>query len=80
VLLRTHENERALAALQAAGFNPQAVENGTLALEQAWAVQQPEEIASLLVKAGAPPTHLVVEQEDLEDYFLRLVGMNGAQP
>ncbi len=80
VLLRTRENGRALDTLQSAGYVPQAVENGTLALAQARAVQQPEEVASLLVKAGTPPTHLVVEQEDLEDYFLRLVGMNGDQP
>ena len=33
--------------------------------------------ASLLVRAGTPPTQLVMEEEDLEQYFLRLVGMNG---
>ena len=26
-------------------------------------------------QAGTPPTQLVVEEEDLEQYFLRLVGM-----
>jgi hypothetical protein len=31
------------------------------------------------VDAGTPPTHLVVEEEDLEQYFLRLVGMNGGR-
>jgi len=25
-----------------------------------------------LVNAGAPPTHLAIEQENLEEYFLRL--------
>jgi hypothetical protein len=30
-----------------------------------------------LVKAGTPPTHLAVEEEELEQYFLRLVGMEG---
>jgi hypothetical protein len=31
-------------------------------------------MATLLVKAGTPPTRLAVEQEDLEQYFLRLTG------
>ncbi len=35
--------------------------------------------ASLLVKAGTPPTQLLVEEEELEQYFLRLVGMHGGQ-
>jgi hypothetical protein len=28
----------------------------------------------VLVAAGVPPTRLIVEQEDLERYFLRLTG------
>jgi ABC-2 type transport system ATP-binding protein len=31
----------------------------------------------VLDQAGTPPTHLAVEEEDLEQYFLRLVGMDG---
>ena len=34
----------------------------------------PDDIATLLVEAGQAPTMLAVEQEDLEHYFLRLVG------
>jgi len=41
------------------------------------AVEHPDEMNSILVKGGFSPTHLVVEEEDLEQYFLRLVGMNG---
>jgi ABC-2 type transport system ATP-binding protein len=37
-------------------------------------MQNPDEIATLLVKAGCPPSRLVVEQKDLESYFLGLVG------
>jgi ABC-2 type transport system ATP-binding protein len=36
------------------------------------AVQQPEQVATLLVQAGAPPSYLVLEHEDLEQHFLRL--------
>ena len=38
-------------------------------------VQNPEKIATLLVEAGCPPSRLVVEQKDLESYFLGLVGV-----
>ncbi|NLJ78475.1 MAG: ABC transporter ATP-binding protein [Tissierellia bacterium] len=37
------------------------------------AVNAPEKIATLLVKAGHPPTLLKVEEEDLEMYFLRMI-------
>jgi hypothetical protein len=29
-----------------------------------------------MVNAGTPPTRLAVEQENLEDHFLRLTGVN----
>jgi len=29
------------------------------------------------VQAGTPPLQLIVEEEELEKYFLRLVGANG---
>ncbi|WP_313990266.1 ABC transporter ATP-binding protein [Gemella morbillorum] len=36
-------------------------------------VESPEEIATLLVNVGYPPKFLVVEKEDLEDYFFRIL-------
>ena len=38
------------------------------------AVDAPDKIAAVLVKAGHPPLRLAVEKEDLEDHFLRLTG------
>ena len=35
-------------------------------------VESPEQIATLMVRAGAPPFRLSVQQEDLESHFLRL--------
>ena len=46
----------------------------TILLYEARAVDAPDEVATLLVNAGTPPIRLSVEQEDLEDYFLRLTG------
>ena len=38
------------------------------------AVAAPDEVARVLVAAGIPPTRLAVEQDDLEQHFLRLTG------
>ena len=71
----------ARVALQTAGFNAHANGNGALELADAAAIERPDEIATRLVNAGCAPTLLHVEQEDLEQYFLRLVGVEsrGAQ-
>ena len=45
---------------------------GGLILSDMRAIEAPDEVAAILVNAGTPPTRLAVEQEDLEDYFLRL--------
>ena len=46
----------------------------TITLNETRAVDAPEEVATLLVNAGTPPSRLAVEQEDLEGHFLRLTG------
>lgn len=38
------------------------------------ALRCPDQVAAHLVEAGAPPMSLLVEHEDLEQYFLRLTG------
>ena len=50
---------------------------GIVLLEER-AINQPDDIAALLVNAGCAPTMLNIEHEDLEHYFLRLVGMGEA--
>jgi len=80
LVLRSRDIEAARAALAAAG-HPAEVANhgGRLDLTDAAALDCPDEIATVLVRAGAPPTQLLVEEEDLEDYFLRLVGTTGGK-
>ena len=63
----------ARAALLQAGFEVEGNE-GILILRQARAVNAPDQVATILVQAGAPPTRLTVQQEDLETHFLRLTG------
>jgi ABC-2 type transport system ATP-binding protein len=66
--------EAAQRVLTQAGFVV-SVSGGVLILMEARAVEAPDEVARLLVQAGAPPTRLAVEHEDLESRFLRLTGV-----
>jgi len=68
--LATAREALAGAGLTAVTSEPEA----SLTLEDPRAVSAPEHIATLLVSAGAPPVRLAVEQETLEDHFLRLTG------
>lgn len=71
--IKAHHLEAAQSALTQAGYTVKASEN-TLYLSEARAIDAPDEVAKILVHAGAPPTRLAVEQENLEDHFLRLTG------
>lgn len=64
------EAERVLAV---AGFSPMRTDSDGLTLTDARAIEQPDTVATVLVEAGCPPTRLVVEQDDLETFFLRVV-------
>jgi ABC-2 type transport system ATP-binding protein len=68
--------EAAHRVLTQAGFTVKTGEN-MLCLSQASAIGAPDKVAKILVNAGLPPTRLAVEQEDLEEYFLRLTGAKG---
>ncbi len=67
--------DAALSALRKAGITARLEENNTLVVTDKPVMQHPDRVATLLVQAGCPPTRLVVEQGDLESYFLRLVGL-----
>jgi ABC-2 type transport system ATP-binding protein len=65
----------ARAALAAAGFPAAPDGEGVLVLTDPGAVARPDDVATVLVAAGCPPTRLAVVAEDLETYFLRLIGV-----
>jgi ABC-2 type transport system ATP-binding protein len=73
--IKTRDNKFALDILKHAGYSIKMMEDKLVIHEQR-ALEAPDNIATLLVSAGAAPTHLVVEHENLEDYFLRLTGTN----
>lgn len=70
LVINTRHMDKAREALT--GFDLTILEDGRVAIKDVRAIESPELIATLLVNAGAPPTHLAVEQENLEEYFLGL--------
>jgi ABC-2 type transport system ATP-binding protein len=77
LLVRARDTEAARRALSAAGEPCEILPDGALELASADAIADPGAIATLLVRAGVPPTQLAVEEEELERYFLRLIGSMG---
>jgi ABC-2 type transport system ATP-binding protein len=79
LLLRARDVGSAHRTLVAAGQPAEVLQDGTIELKTASSVERPDDINCLLVNAGNAPTQLMVEEEELEQYFLRLVGMDGGR-
>lgn len=77
LVIRTRDIQAARTMLVNAGFAAEITSNDVIEVKDAKAIERPDDIATRLVKAGHAPTMLDVEQEDLEHYFLRLVGLEG---
>jgi ABC-2 type transport system ATP-binding protein len=76
LLVRSRNCEAARAVLTGAGFSADITSDGTIEVKDTAAIERPDDVATRLVNAGHAPTMLNVEEEDLEHYFLRLVGMD----
>lgn len=77
LLVGARNMEMARSVLTGAGHHATIAADGSLEVTDADAVHSPDAIAALLVGAATPPTRLLVEEENLENYFLRLIGQNG---
>ena len=77
ILIQVHKVEAARQVLVSKGHPANILSDNFIELNDLKAINHPDEIASLLVQAGTPPMQLIKEEEELERYFLRLVGMNG---
>ncbi len=75
LVLKTRDGEKALSIMENNGFQAQRLPDGTLESVHAYCIENPDEVAEKLVQAGLPPVHLIVEEENLEEYFLRLIGL-----
>ncbi len=77
LVLKTRNVDAARQTLADAGHAPKILRDGTVELKDTHSIEHPEDVNRLLVNAGASPIQLMVEEEELEQYFLRLIG-NGA--
>jgi ABC-2 type transport system ATP-binding protein len=71
--VKARDLQAAQRALVGAGYAVKTDEEAIFLSEEK-AIGAPDEVATILVNAGVPPTRLAVEQENLEEYFLRLTG------
>jgi ABC-2 type transport system ATP-binding protein len=76
LVIQTRDAQAALAVLGSMGFSQTYIVEEKIEVRDASAIQHPDEVATRLVQAGHPPTRLNIEYEDLEHYFLRLIGMD----
>jgi ABC-2 type transport system ATP-binding protein len=65
--------ESAFVNLQSAGYKP-VMKDETILIENAQAIEYPDDIAKILVNAGTSPTRLAVDQQNLEEHFMKLTG------
>jgi ABC-2 type transport system ATP-binding protein len=72
LVIKTRDLQAAYNALKKAGYVPSTDQTDDIRLSDAHAVEAADEVARVLVAADTPPVHLAVEQEDLEEHFLRL--------
>ncbi len=76
LLVNTVNPENAHSILENQGFTVNRLEDGLLELTGKDAIAHPDKINVLLVQGGCVPTMLKVDEEDLEAYFLRIIGKN----
>jgi ABC-2 type transport system ATP-binding protein len=60
-------------SLQSAGYIF-SIRDETIVLDDELAIENPGDIARILVNAGTPPTRLAVEQQNLEEHFMEIIG------
>jgi ABC-2 type transport system ATP-binding protein len=77
LLVNAHDIEMANSILSEKGYDVEKNAEAHLEIKNAEAINKPDTIAILMVNSGCPPTLLKVEEEDLESYFLRTIGMKG---
>ncbi len=77
LVLDTDNKKAARLKLLENGYSVDESKEGLLEVKGDEAIKHPENIANILVYAGLPPKLLKVEEENLESYFLRAIGVIG---
>ena len=76
LVVRARDMQTALAVLESAGYAARYDQGADiLTIPDTRAIKSPDEVARELVEGGAPPLSLGVKQEELEEHFLRLTGV-----
>ena len=75
--VNTLDNAKAFDIISKDNFSPVILPEGTIELKGDRAILHPEEISALLSGQGLPPTEIVLNEENLEHYFLRIIQTNG---
>ena len=73
--VQTRNLQAAQNSLQSAGYKFMTTDE-TILLDDEHAIEHPDDIAHILVNAGSPPTRLAVEQQNLEEHFMQIIGAN----
>lgn len=74
--METRDNGSAHELLASQGYSPGYLPDGSLELKGERAISQPERISAMLASSGLAPSRLVVEEEDLENFFFRIIQNN----
>jgi len=72
LMVTARDTKGAMQAMLQAGYASTKLIDHSIWVDESKAIEAPDEVARILVNAGMPPMHLAVEQENLEEYFLRL--------
>jgi ABC-2 type transport system ATP-binding protein len=77
LLVSANDIQLANLLLGQKGYHPEKITDQLIGIKDESAISKPDNVATMMVNAGCPPTLLKVEEEDLETYFLRTIGMKG---
>ena len=74
LLVNANDKNIAQSILAGIGYDSEINAENLLEIKNDEAIEKPDMVATRMVNAGCPPTLLKVEEEDLETYFLRVIG------
>lgn len=75
--VKTSDINGSMHLLEQKGYQPVLSDSGIIEISGEEAISNPEYIATFLVQSGFPPSHLKIDEEDLEAFFLRVITMKG---
>ncbi|MBN1984222.1 MAG: ABC transporter ATP-binding protein [Chitinivibrionales bacterium] len=76
LVIAVEDTEGAVSALESCKLGAITAGNGMVRVTGKKAIKSPAEVNTFLVNSGYPPTMVKIDEEDLESYFLRVIGTN----